>query len=292
MFAPLALFDIDRRYLSRNRHVLIVEDDDDWSEAIEEALSLRGGWTFRRAATADAAIELWTSERFDLVLLDRALTPTAFGEAGADEGGALLKAMRSSGVRTPVIMLTSHVDGEIEGLDFGADDYVSKVPFRPELLMARISRLIRRFDDDGLVVVGRLEVFVTTNRLLFDRKPLSLGPLSHALLGYLTMRHPQPVSVGELLQILWRARPDRWSDGLERVAAATMVNSRQVEVAISALRRNLASAGLADGCIVAKDPQMSLRAAKALQLPPDERAAARRLTKTWMLEAAGFHSRG
>jgi DNA-binding response OmpR family regulator len=285
MFAPLALFDIDRRYLSRKRHVLIVEDDDDWAEAIEDALSLQGGWTFRRAATAETGIRLWASERFDLVLLDRSLTPTAFGEAGADEGGALLREMRSNGVRTPVIMLTSHVDGEIEGLDFGADDYVSKVPFRPELLMARINKLMRRFDDDGLVIVGKLEVFVTTNRILFNRLPLSLGPLSHALLGYLAMRYPEPVSVGEMLQVLWRARPDQWSDGTERAASASMVGSRQVEVAISSLRRDLATAGLTDRCVEALQPQMSLIEAKALALPPDERASARRLTKAWALNA-------
>lgn len=289
MFAPLALYDIDSRYLDRERRVLIVEDDDDWAEAIEATLEQQGGWKVSRSATEEAAEMIWKSRRFDLILLDRSLSPTDPSDlSGRDEGGSLLRRMRAENIRTPVVMLTSHSDGEIEGLDFGADDYVSKVPFRPDLLIARINKLMRRFDDDGLVAIGRLEVFVTTNRVIFDRRPLSLGALSHALLGYLAMRHPNPVSVGELLQTIWRAKPDRWSDGVERLAAAHMVGSRQVEVAISALRRDLAAAMPAD-CIVACDPGMTLTAAKALKLPPDERASARRLTKTWTLATELLH---
>lgn len=288
MFAPLALFEIDSADLRRTRHALIVEDDDDWSEAIEEALADAGGWTWQRAATRDGAEAAWRGARHDLVLLDRSLTPTRLGALGHDEGGELLRIMRAEGVRTPVIMLTSHVDGEVEGLDFGADDYVSKVPFRPDVLLARINKLMRRFDDDGLIVIGRLEVFVTTNRILWDRRPLALGPLPHALLGYLAMRHPETVSVGEYLRVLWRTRADRWSDGVERAASSDMVGTRQVEVAISALRRDLEAAGVPD-CVVSHPPTLSLGDAKALVLPPDERTAARRLTKSWGLDTAALN---
>ena len=120
------------------QRVLVVEDDPKTSASIE--LYLRhAGFTSYAAATGDAGLEAARRVRPDLVVLDRMLP-------GMD-GLELCRTLRAES-NVPILMLTarSTLDDKVEGLDSGADDYLTK-PFSPRELVARVEAILRRFEQ-------------------------------------------------------------------------------------------------------------------------------------------------
>lgn len=118
--------------------LLVVEDEDHIAKGLVFNLELDGHevrWV--REGTAAQALLVEAREAFDLVLLDLMLP----GLSGVD----VCRAMRVAGIYTPVLMLTAkhHEKDKIQGLQVGADDYVTK-PFNLEELLARVDGLLRR----------------------------------------------------------------------------------------------------------------------------------------------------
>ena len=125
--------------------LLVVEDEDHIARGIVFNLELDGHevrWV--REGTSAQALLVEQREAFDLVVLDLMLP----GLSGVD----VCRAMRVAGIYTPVLMLTakSHEKDKIQGLQVGADDYVTK-PFNLEELLARVDGLLRRrrWDAEG-----------------------------------------------------------------------------------------------------------------------------------------------
>lgn len=209
--------------------ILIVEDEPAIAELI--ALHLRhDGHEARIAADATEAAERVREALPDLVILDWMLP----GESGV----ALARRWRTD-ARTkdlPIIMLTARSEERdlVQGLDAGADDYLTK-PFKPSELMARIRAVLRRKLPEALdapVAVGDLRLDPATRRVHHGRDEVTLGPTEFRLLRFL-MTYPERVhSRSQLLDRVWGDH--------------VFIEERTVDVHIKRLRGALAPAGCAD----------------------------------------------
>lgn len=190
----VALADAVARGLRGERHVVQVEHDG--QEGLFAALS--GG--------------------FDLLLLDRMLPRFS--------GDDLCRRLRLDGLTVPVVLLTAKdtTRDEIEGLDAGADDYLTK-PFAFEVLLARIRALLRRSGGPGeRVRVGDLELDPAGHRAWWDGREVELTLREFQLLEALVRRRGRVSSKRALAEAAWETEPE------ENV----------VEVYVSHLRRKLA----------------------------------------------------
>ena len=217
--------------MTSNR-LLVVEDESAIAELI--SINLRhAGFQVTLAATAEAARAEVDRELPALVVLDWMLP----GQSGV----ALCRQWRAE-ARTrdlPVIMLTARAEeaDQIQGLETGADDYLTK-PFSPKTLVARIRAVLRRRAPQALedaVQVGELRLDPATRRVVHDGadgvREVRLGPTEFRLLHFL-MTHPERVhSRGQLLDRVWGDH--------------VFIEERTVDVHIKRLREALAPVGCA-----------------------------------------------
>lgn len=167
--------------------------------AIELALT-RQGHQVTTAATGEQALELWQTQRPELVVLDVMLP-------GID-GFEICRRIRRTD-QVPIILLTARSDDidVVVGLESGADDYVVK-PVQPRVLDARIRAVLRRHGNSapeagdtavfGDLVVDRAAMTVTRAGL-----PISLTPTELKLLVELSRRPGQALSRQQLLRLVW-----------------------------------------------------------------------------------------
>lgn len=122
-------------------HLLIVEDDRGVRESLRRALELEG-YTIDTASDGGHGLELARTESVDAVILD-VMLPVL-------DGLEVARRLRTSGVTTPILMLTARhqVSDRVAGLDAGADDYLVK-PFALDELLARLRALLRRTGPSG-----------------------------------------------------------------------------------------------------------------------------------------------
>lgn len=139
-----------------DRKILLVEDEKGISSIISSYLQ-KEGYEVSQAFNGDEALKYFTTNDFDLVILDRML-PLISGEE-------VLKTIRQLS-DVPVILVTAKVEeiDKIEGFQLGADDYVTK-PFSPKELMERVRAILRRIRKDP----------VNTNILSFDNGRLIIN---------------------------------------------------------------------------------------------------------------------
>jgi two-component system, OmpR family, response regulator RegX3 len=177
--------------------VLLVEDETGVREAVRFHLE-RSGYTVRAHATALGAWDNLSGT--DVVVLDWMLP---------DEAGiSWLRRLRESNFAgLPVLMLTaraSEVD-RVEGLDAGADDYLTK-PFSAAELAARVRALLRRSQGErqrGVLRVGQLELNLDAGTALFAKQDLNLTRREFDLLGFLAAHPGRVYSRQELLDKVW-----------------------------------------------------------------------------------------
>ncbi len=180
--------------------ILVVEDE----PAIQELVMIHlrhAGFQVVCAASAEEAEGAIRAALPDLLILDWMLP----GQSGV----ALAKKLRGD-KRTrdiPVIMLTARVDEEdkIQGLDAGADDYVTK-PFSPKELTARVRAVLRRRAPhlaSEALVLGGLELNPVTHRVLAGGQPVELGPTEFRLLHFFMTHAERVYSRTQLLDEVW-----------------------------------------------------------------------------------------
>jgi len=210
--------------------ILVVEDEPAIAELVAVNLSFAGHKVLR-AADSIQADTLIRAELPDLILLDWMLP----GVSGVNYAKKLRNDERTRDV--PIIMLTARSDegDKIQGLETGADDYITK-PFSPKELMARIKAVMRRRAPqltDDIITIGGLKLDPATHRLWAIRDTseitLDLGPTEFRLLHFF-MTHPERVhSRSYLLDQVWGDH--------------VYVEERTVDVHIRRLRKALESTG-------------------------------------------------
>jgi two-component system phosphate regulon response regulator PhoB len=180
--------------------ILIVEDE----PAIQELIAINlkhAGFMVVRVGSAEEAASTIRAALPDLVILDWMLP--------GQSGGALATKLRAD-ERTrdlPIIMLTArvHEEDKVQGLEAGADDYVTK-PFSPKELVARVRAVLRRRTPHlagDAVKIGQLELNPATHRATVDGTPIELGPTEFRLLFFL-MTHTERVHTRtQLLDEVW-----------------------------------------------------------------------------------------
>ena len=203
-------------------HILIVEDEQPIREMVAFALA-NAGYDVQEAADARQA-QIRISERLpDLMLLDWMLP----GISGIDYARRLKKDDLTRDL--PIIMLTARAEEEdtVQGLESGADDYMTK-PFSPRELVARIRAVLRRggpAGEDEILRANGLSLDLASHRVSTGDTLLEMGPTEYRLLEFF-MAHPERVySRGQLLDRVWGSN--------------VYVEERTVDVHIRRLRKAL-----------------------------------------------------
>jgi DNA-binding response OmpR family regulator len=178
-------------------HILVVEDDARIAKILELFLR-RDGHTVVTVADGTAALARFEQEHPDLVILDLMLPGT--------HGRDVCRALRLRHA-TPILMLTALDDERdiVEGLDLGADDYVTK-PFKPNELLARVRALLRRASGPPVreLVYGDIRIDREARTVFVDDEPVPLRPREFDLLLALVSQAGRVISRQRLLQQVWR----------------------------------------------------------------------------------------
>jgi two-component system, OmpR family, response regulator len=199
--------------------VLVVEDEPSLSEQLAAALA-EAGYAVDTAADGERADFLGQTERYDVVVLDLGLPKV--------DGLTVLRRWREAGLAMPVLLLTARGSWheKVQGIDSGADDYVSK-PFRVEEVLARLRALIRRASGQvtPLLRSGPVLLDPRSARVTVDGVPVKLTGHEFRVLSYLMHHRGRVVSQAELSEHIYAQDLDR--------------DSNTVEVFIARLRRKL-----------------------------------------------------
>jgi two-component system, OmpR family, KDP operon response regulator KdpE len=208
--------------------LLIVEDEEPARRALAGYLTRRG-YAIHKADSAREAVRQWDAHRADLILLDLGLPDL--------DGTEVIRRIRREAT-TPIIILSARGDerDRIEGLEAGADDYLTK-PFATDELNARIRAVLRRAggpdaDAAGRLRLGPIELDPVTHEVRVAGEPVHLTPREYELLKVMLSNQGRLLTKARLLRAVW---------GL-----AYADESAYVHVYVNRLRRKLAAAAPGD----------------------------------------------
>lgn len=177
--------------------ILLVEDDKKASGLLLRGLT-EEGFAVDPAYSVEEAEPYLRNREYDLIILDWFL-PGKQGVAWCEE-------LRQQGVRVPILMLTARdaLQDRVQGLDAGADDYLTK-PFAFEELLARTRALLRRSDmsRQTSLEVADLILDTQTHRVTRGRLVINLTQKEYAILEMLMRCTGQVVSRNDLAESLW-----------------------------------------------------------------------------------------
>jgi two-component system, OmpR family, phosphate regulon response regulator PhoB len=205
--------------------ILVVDDEAPIREMIAVALEM-AGYSCIEAENARDAFAAVIDSRPDMILLDWMLPETS--------GIELARRLKrdASTAEIPIIMLTakSAEDNKIQGLEVGADDYITK-PFSPRELVARLKAVLRRATPQGIetaVNVDGLELDPVSHRVTSNQQALSLGPTEFKLLQFFMTHQDRVYTRAQLLDLVWGGN--------------VYLDERTVDVHIRRLRKALGEA--------------------------------------------------
>jgi DNA-binding response OmpR family regulator len=187
--------------------ILIVEDDLKIAQTIGEMLRI-SHYVVEVANNAQEGAFKAETEDYDLIILDWMLPD--------QDGVTLCQALRAKKITIPILMLTakSQLEDKVEGLEKGADDYLTK-PFAMAELRARVRALIRRktgASQSPIITIGDLEINTNTIQVKRQGNTVALTPKEYDLLEYLARNINKTVGREELLAHLWDANGDYFSN--------------------------------------------------------------------------------
>jgi DNA-binding response OmpR family regulator len=203
--------------------ILVVEDQPQIAGFIQSGLE-EAGFAVEVCKTGEEGFELATRESFDAMILDIMLP-------GRD-GLSVLRGLRERHVTLPVMLLTARneLNERVEGLNLGADDYLTK-PFFVEELVARLQALVRRSTGTTLTIlqVDDLTVDLVRHEVKRGDREIELSQREFALLEYL-MRSPGRVySRSQICEHVWNTHFD--------------TGSNMVDVGMTRLRKKIEAPG-------------------------------------------------
>jgi two-component system OmpR family response regulator len=189
--------------------ILVIEDDRDLNAQLCQALK-DAGYVVDAAFDGEEGHFLGETEPYDAVILDIGLPQK--------DGLSVLEQWRRDGQSMPVLLLTARDrwSDKVQGIDTGADDYVSK-PFHIEEVLARIRALVRRAAGhaSNTLSSGPVMLDLKASRVTVDGTPVKLTSHEYKVLEYL-MHHPgKVVSRTELTEHLYDQDFDRDSNTIE-----------------------------------------------------------------------------
>jgi two-component system OmpR family response regulator len=199
--------------------ILLVEDDEDIAQRLTAGLN-QAGFTVERADNGTDGYTMGLDETYAAAILDLGLPEM--------QGIDVLKRWRSAGRKLPVLILTARGTWaeKVDGLNAGADDYVTK-PFHVPEVAARLKALIRRSSGLASAVLTHrgIELDTGSNRVMLNGTPVELTASELKMLTYFLHRIGRIISQAELTEHLYALDESR--------------ESNTVEVYVSRLRRKL-----------------------------------------------------
>jgi DNA-binding response OmpR family regulator len=207
--------------------ILIVEDERDVIDLLTLNLRRAGGFTVSTATDGVNGLHKAREEKPALIILDLMLP----GISGLE----LCKMLKSEAQTRdiPILMLTAKAEeiDRILGLEFGADDYVTK-PFSPREVILRIQAILRRgsaVPEDGEIVAGSIVIDPARHRVSVDGKPVHLTSIEYKLLHTLVTKRGRVQARDRLLNEVW---------GYE-----SLIDTRTVDTHVRRLRAKLGKLG-------------------------------------------------
>jgi len=187
--------------------ILVIEDDKVIGRNLVSLLE-DAGYTVEYFSTGKEGLGAGSVNEYDCILLDWMLPDL--------DGDEVCRQLRDKDIRTPIIFLTARnqLEDKVNGLDLGADDYITK-PFVIEELLARLRTVIRRnYNNDlqSVIQLGELEIDTSRASILLNGKPVELTPKEYSLLEYLAMHKGEVVSRGEMIEHIWDNNADLFSN--------------------------------------------------------------------------------
>ncbi len=205
-----------------DKTILIVDDEVAIREMIRMSLEM-AGFNCLEAGDAVAAHAQVVDHKPDLVLLDWMMPGTS--------GIEFLRRLKRDALteEVPVIMLTAKTeeDNKVQGLEVGADDYITK-PFAPREMLSRIKAVLRRSgggESDKPIEVEGLKLDPTSHRVYIGPQPVEMGPTEFRLLKFFMTHQERAYSRSQLLDHVWGSN--------------VYVEERTVDVHIRRLRKAL-----------------------------------------------------
>jgi DNA-binding response OmpR family regulator len=174
---------------------MIVEDEEGIVQFLKQGLE-EEGYAVSYATDGQAGLELFQSQRFDLVLLDWMLPKMT--------GVALCKEIRQQNGKLPIIFLTAKdtVQETVEGLKNGANDYIKK-PFSFDELVERIKVQLRDKSEQEVLTLGSIEINLQKHQVTVDKREVSLTQKEFDLLSYLVKNKGTVCSRTQIIQDVW-----------------------------------------------------------------------------------------
>ena len=211
------------------RKILIVDDESAIRDMLRVALEMAEYYCLE-ASNAQDAHALIVDEKPDLILLDWMMPGTS--------GIELARRLKRDEVTAdiPIIMLTAkgEEDNKIQGLEVGADDYITK-PFSPRELVARLKAVLRRADpkiSGQPIIVQGLCLDPASHRVTIHDQSLDMGPTEYRLLEFFLTHQERAYTRGQLLDHVWGGN--------------VYVEERTVDVHIRRLRKAMSIDGHED----------------------------------------------
>lgn len=203
--------------------LLYAEDERSMSEAVVEILKYHK-YTVDAVSNGEAALDFAKAENYDGIILDVMMPKMS--------GLEVLKKLRESGSRVPVLLLTDkeEIEDKIEGLDTGAEDYLTK-PFAMGELLARVRAMLSRKEDfvPDILRLGNIALNLQSYELFGNGKGFILSKLEYRMMELFMLNRGTYLSTEDLLSKIWGHN--------------TEANIGIVWVYISYLRKRLASIG-------------------------------------------------
>ena len=189
--------------------ILVVEDDSRLGEQIVETLE-SADWVPELSQDGVDALYRATTEEWDAIVLDLGLPKL--------NGLTVLKSIRDENINTPVIILSARdtLTQRVEGLNAGADDYLTK-PFEMVELIARIRAQLRRASGNAspILKIGDLSLDTRSSKVLWQDQAVSLTALEYKVVAYFMHNPEKVISRTTLVEHIYKQDFDRDSNTVE-----------------------------------------------------------------------------
>ena len=177
--------------------ILLVDDEKQLTDALSVILK-KNNYSVDCAYNGEDGLDMSLSGVYDLIVLDIMMPKI--------DGITILKTLRNNGFNTPILMLTakSEITDKINGLNFGADDYLTK-PFITDELLARIKALLRRKETFTGDILSYLDLSLNRDTLEIskDAKKIALGKKEFQILEMLILNQGRSIDKEKFIEKIW-----------------------------------------------------------------------------------------